>query len=119
KPWFENVNIIDEDLSIFKMSKPKLFLNRPIHVGFAILELSKLLMYQHHYDLILPIYGPERLDLCFTDTDSLAYHIKTVDMYEDMLNFKSELDTTKYPDFGIFSKLRSNKNDKVLGKLKD
>ena len=48
----------------------------------CILELSKLLMYQFHYDYIENKYG-NNSRLLFTDTDSLMYEIKTEDVYED------------------------------------
>eukprot|EP00966_Prymnesium_polylepis_P214929 4977575-Prymnesium_polylepis.1 len=42
-------------------AKTNVVLNKPIQVGFAILDLSKLCMFQFHYRVMLPFYGPERL----------------------------------------------------------
>ena len=58
--------------------KPVLTLNKPIYVGFCILNLSKLLMYEIHYKYIKSKYDAE---LLFTDTYSLVYEIKTEDVY--------------------------------------
>ena len=56
-------------------------------MGFTVLELSKLLMYDFHYNYMKVEYPQEdQLKLLFTDTDSLAYAIKTGDIYVDMLN---------------------------------
>ena len=55
-------------------------MNKPIYVGFCILELSKLLTYQFHYDYVLKTFGDVKL--LFTDTDSLVYDIKGSNVYD-------------------------------------
>ena len=56
-----------------------LTLNKPIYVGFTVLELSKWLMYDLQYNFIKNIFDAESL---FTDTDSLINEIKSGDVYE-------------------------------------
>ena len=60
-------------------------LNKPIYVGFTILELSKQLMYDFHYSFIINYFDAE---LLFTDTDSLACEIKSKDVYEESFKHK-------------------------------
>ena len=48
----------------------------------CILELSKVLMYEFHYDYIKNKHG-NNSRLLFTDTDNLKYEIRTEDVYED------------------------------------
>ena len=74
---FDAFRIFSEDLAAVNMKKTKLYLNRPIYVGFTILDLSKVLMYEFHskYDRY-----DRNAKLLFTDTDSLCYEIKTNDV---------------------------------------
>lgn len=94
--------------------KKKLYLNRPIYVGFTILDLSKVQMYEFHYEYTKQKYGVDA-KLRFTDTDSLCYEVKTEYMYEDILKDKELFDTSGYAqDHPLFS----TRNKKVLGKMK-
>ena len=52
----------------------KLSLNKPIYVGFTVLELSQWMTYDFHYNFIKKNFNAE---LLFTDTDSLVYEIKS------------------------------------------
>jgi hypothetical protein len=58
-------------------------LDKPIAVGMVILDLRKRRMQEFHYGYMLPKYGAEKIDLMFTDTDSLCYHVRTEDLYKD------------------------------------
>ncbi|KAK9395576.1 hypothetical protein NXF25_018937 [Crotalus adamanteus] len=76
----------DKNLSAVHMTKTKLTYNKPIYLGACILNLSKTLMYDFHYNYIKPKYG-DRAKLLFTDTDSLAYEIKTNNFYTDIVDY--------------------------------
>ena len=115
KPNFHDFRIFNEDLTAIQMRKAKLKLNKPIYVGFSILDLSKTLMYDFHYSYIKAKYGCQA-KLLFTDTDSLCYEIQTADIYRDMLSDAFLLDTADYPQTHT---LYSPVNRKVLGKMKD
>lgn len=91
-------------------------LDKPIYVGMSILDISKLLMYRFHYGHMLPKYGPERLSLLMTDTDSFIYQVETENIYTDMLTDLDLYDTSNYDPS---SPLYSATNKKVLGKMKD
>ncbi len=114
-PSYQRYSIFSEDLAALQMQKVELTLNKPIYVGFTILDVSKLLMYQFHYDYIRPKYG-DKAWLLFTDTDSLCYLIETEDVYADMAQDAQHFDFSDYPsDHPLFS----TQNKKVIGKMKD
>ena len=94
--------------------KPGLTLDKPIYIGFSILGLSKLLMYEFHYEYIKSKYG---VNLLFADTDSLVYEIKTVDVYEDFFEDKNVL--IGFSDYLQDLKFLNPVNKKVIGKMKD
>ena len=114
-PSFDYFRIFSEDLAAVNLKKTKLYLNRPIYVGFSILDLSEVLMYQFHYEHMKPKYGCNA-KLLFTYTDSLCYEVKTDDIYQDMLQDINLPDTSEY---GQSHPLYSFANKKVLGKMKD
>ena len=100
------------------MHKKKLLLNRPIYVGMAILDLSKLLMYDFYYKKLGEMYPQSKYELLYTDTDSLIIEIETEDVYVDMASekYKNLFDTSNYPpNHPSFDET----NRKVLGKMKD
>ena len=93
--------------------KPDVTLNKPIYVGFTVLELSKWLMYGFHYTFIKKHFDAE---LLFTDIDSLTYEIKSEDVYEEFFKHKHLFDFSNYPKD---SKFFDETNKKVIGKMKD
>ena len=94
--------------------KETLTLNRPAYVGICILDLSKTLMYNFHYNYIKKKYG-NRARLLFTDMDSLTYEIETENVYKDSWNDKDMFNNRDYPENSPYY---CNANKKVIGKFK-
>ena len=92
KPRFVSQKIFSKHFVAIHKLKPVLTLNKPIYVGFSILDL---LMY---------------------DTDSLVYEIKTKDVYEDFYDGTNSFD---FSDYSLKSKFFDPVNKKVIGKMKD
>ena len=113
KPSFISQKIFSENLVTIHEIKPVLILNKPIYLGFSILDLTKLLMYEFHYKDIKSKFDAK---LLFTDTDSLVYEIKTEDVYEDFYQDKNLFDVS---DYLLDSKFFDPANKKVIGKMKD
>ena len=84
KPNFERATIFDENLIACHMTKTEVHFNKPMYVGQAILDLSKTLMFDFHYNYIKNKYG-DKAELLFTDTDSLMYLIQTDDFIKILI----------------------------------
>ena len=67
------------------MGKTKVVMNKLVYLGQAILDLSNTVMYEFHYDYMLPKYS-DNLKLCYMDTDSFIYEIQTEDFYTDIVD---------------------------------
>ena len=83
RPTYIACKIFSKNFAAIHETKPVLILNKPIFFGFTVLELSKWLMYDFHYNFIKKHFDAE---LLFTDTDSLTYEIKSEDVHEEFLS---------------------------------
>ena len=98
------------------MKKTKVKMNKPIYLGLAILEISKILMYEFWYDYMKPKYD-NNVKLCYMDTDSFIMDIKTNDFFKDIANdVENRCDTSNYE---VNRPLPMGQNKKVIGLMKD
>ena len=107
--------VFDHNLVAIYKSKVTLTLNKPAHLGICILDLSKVLMYEFHYDFVKNKYG-NNSRLLFIDTGSVMYKIKTENIYEDIIKYKEMLD---FRDYSAESKYYDDLNKLIVGKMKD
>ena len=118
KPNYRGRKIFSENLISVHMKKTSLTMNKPVCLGMCILDLSKTIMYDFHYNYIKPKYGV-KAKLLFTDTDSFMYEIETEDFYKDISkDVKDRFDTSDYPE-NHPSGIPTGINKKVLGMFKD
>ena len=114
-PLVSDWKIYHENLASFELISKSVTLNKPRYVGLTVLELSKLLMYNFHYNYILKKF--ENVKILLSDTDSFCYNIKTKkDFYKTI---KEDLD---WFDFSNYNKDHENynaDNHLVPGKMKD
>ena len=115
KPTYVSSKIFNENLMAVHKVKETLTLNRLAYVGMCILDLSKMLMYDFHYNYIKKKYD-NRARLIFTDTDSLTYEIEAEDVYKDFWNDKDMFDNSNYLKNSPYY---FNVNKKIIGKFKD
>ena len=118
RPNFDRATIFDKHLIAVHMKKTEVYFNKPVYVGQAILDLSKTLMFDFHYNYIKKKYK-DKAELLFTDTDSLMYQIKTDDFYKDISHdILTKFDTSDYPP-DHKSGIPTGVNKKVIGMFKD
>lgn len=112
-PNFKNFVIIDERLVQTNHFTPVILHDRPIFVGFAILELSKHFMYDFFYNKILK-NAPCKVQLGFSDTDSFLFKVNKPKRF--LKHIKPFMDFSNYSsDHPLFS----NENKSKLGYFKD
>ena len=83
EPNYHTAKFFTENLLAIEMNKTEILMNKPVHLGLSILELSKILMYEFWHDYVKPKYV-EKVKLCYMDTDSFIVYIKTDDIYKDI-----------------------------------
>ena len=119
RPNFERATIFDRNLVAIHLKKTEVYFNKPVYVGQAILDLSKLLMFDFNYNYIQKKYSYKKAKLLFTDTDSLMYELNTEDFYDDISSdIRDKFDTSEYPQ-DHKSGILTGVNKKVIGKFKD
>lgn len=117
KPNFHSLTVFTNNLIAIELEKTKIFYNKPIYAGFCILELSKVLMYNFHYDYIKSKFQ-SNAQLNYMDTDSFVYTIQTEDFYKTIRpDLNKYFDTSDYEINNPYNFPSVNK--KVLGMFKD
>ena len=113
RPTYITHKMFGKDYDVIHEIKPVLILNKPIYIGFTVLDLSKWKMYDFHYNFIKKNFDAE---LLFTDTDSLIYEIKSKNVYEEFFKWK---DLFNFSNYSKDSKFFNETSKKVIGKMKD
>ena len=103
----------NSDSHTFKQNE--VLMDKPIYLGFSVLELSKLLMYETYYDKLQPYIKLENIQLHYMDTDSFVLSVNTKDIIKDL---KSREDLFDFSNLNENHELFSNKNKIVIAKFK-
>ena len=115
EPNYHITKVLHRKFISYKNEKNKqaeIPMNKPVHLGLSILELSKILMYEFWYDYVKPKYG-ERVKLCYMNTDNFIASLKTEDSYKDIAeDVETRIDTANY-------ELECNSIDTPLPKIKN
>ena len=96
---FNGIYKIYENYVTFTFKQNETTINKPNYLGFAVLELSKLHMYDTCYDKLQPYFGEKIIQLHYIDTDSFVLSVKAQNIFQDLHNLKdlfdfSNLDST-------------------------
>ena len=120
KPTYHQHIIYEENMAAIQLKKTVVNLNKPRYIGLVVLDISKLLMYQFHYEYIMQKYPDCKL--LFTDTDSLCYWIPINEKSEKSI-YEDIQGNSEWFDFSNYSLAHDNfdndVNNLVPGKMKD
>ena len=91
-------------------------MNKPVHLGLSVLEISKTLIYEFCYDYVKPKYV-EKINLCYMDNECFIVYIKTDDVYKDTAeDVETRFDISNYE---LDRPMPKGKNKKLAGLMKD
>ena len=117
QPNYHTCKCFSEHLMAIELIKTKVYMNKPIYIGQAVLDISKTLMYTFYYDYLKPKYG-DKVKLCYMDTDSFIVLVKTDDFYKDISD-----DVIEWFDISDFNndddRLPTGINKKDIGKFEN
>ena len=112
---FNGIHKSYENYDSYTFKRNEVVMDKAIYVGFGILELSKLHMYETYYDTLQPYFGQDKLQLHYIDTDGMILSMKTENIIEDLKNLEDISDCSNLDEC---RELFSGRNEKVIGKFK-
>ena len=112
---FNGIQKSYENSDSYTFKKNEVAMEKAIYVGFSILELSNLHMYETYYDTLQPYFGQENLQLHYIDTDGMFLSMKTKDINNDLKNLEVIFD---FSNLDKNHELYFERNKKVIGKFK-
>ena len=111
---FNGIHKSYENCYSYTVRQNEVLMDKPIYLGFTVLELSKLHTYETYYDKLKPYFGQENIQLQYMDTDSFILSVNTKDIIKDLKNLDDIFD---FSNLDKNHELFSNKK-KVIGKFK-
>ena len=115
KLTFNGIHKSYDNCDSYTFKQNEVLMDKPIYLGFTVLELSKLLMYETYYDKLQPYFRQENIQLHYMDCDSFVLSIETENINNDLRNLEYLFD---FSNLDKNHELFSNKNKKVVGKFK-
>ena len=108
---FNGIHKSYENCDTYTFKQNEVLMDKLIYLGFSVLELSKLLVYETCFDKLKPYFGQENIHLHYIDTDSFLLSVNTKDIIKDLKNLEDVFD---FSNFDKNHELFSNKNKKVI-----
>ena len=111
KLTFNRIHKSYENCDSYTLKQNEVLMDKPFYLGFTLLELSKLLMYEINYDIQQPYFGQENIQLQYMDTDSFILRLNTKDIIKDLKNSEGIFD---FSNLDKNHELFINKNEKKI-----
>ena len=115
KMTFNGIHKSYENCDSYTFKQNEILMDKPIYLGFAVLEISKLHMYETYYDKLQSYFGQKNIQLHYMDTDSFILSVNTKDIIKDLENLEDIFD---FSNLDKNHEVFTNKNEKVIVKLK-
>ena len=115
KLTFNGIHMTYGNYDSYTFEQNEVLMDQPIYLGFSVLELSKLFMYETYYDKLQPCFGQENIHLHYMDTDSFILSVNTKDIIKDL---KKSEDVFDLSNIDKNHELFRDKNEKVISKIK-
>ena len=112
---FNGIHKSYENYDSYTFKQNEVLMDKTIYLGFSVLELSKLLMYETYYDKLQPYFGQENIHSQYMENDSFVLIVNTKDIIKDLKNLADIFD---FSNLDENHELFSNKDKKVIGKSK-
>ena len=114
KLTFNGIHKSYENCDSYTFRENLVKMDKPIYLGFSVLELGKLSIYETYYDILQPVFGQKNIHLHYVDTETFVLSLKTKDIIKDLKNLEDMFD---FSNLDKNHELYSNKK-KVIGKFK-
>ena len=79
-----------ENCDSYTFRENEVKMDKPIYLGFSVLELSKIHMYETYYDILQPYFGQKNIQLQYVDTDAFVLSLKSKDIIKDLKNLEGK-----------------------------
>ena len=101
-----------ENYDSYTFKQNEVLIDKPMYLGFSVLELSKLLKYETYYDKFQPYFEEKNIQPHYRDTDSFVLSVNTKDIIEGLKNLEDILD---FSNLDENHELFNNENKKLIG----
>ena len=119
KLQFKGFQILSNEVTIVQSAKARIVLNKPIFVGFMVLENAMYIMNHFWYDVLKEKYE-DRIKLLLSDTDSYIYSVYTNNAYSDLYDLREyNMDLSSYTTDSPLQKYHNSQSKKVSSKFSD
>ena len=92
KLTFNGIHKSYENYDSYTFKQNEILFDKPLYLGFSVLELSKLHMYETFYETLQPYFGEKNIQLHYMDTDSFVLSLNTKNIIQDLYNLKDNFD---------------------------
>ena len=109
KLTFNGIHKAYENCDSYIFKQNEVLMDKPIYLGFSVLELSKLLMYETYYDKLQPYFGQENIKLHYMDCDSFVLSTETENIINDLKNLGDLFDFSNLDKIMNYSVIKIKK----------